>query len=157
MKNDTDTNAAQLQDLIQILTDRVKIYTTAISSIDANQDIDLIALLENTMQLSQQFKSELNGVLAKEDTAFSEREWTAGNLYTLWEAEKPSLEGLGREEVIEACKKMENAIQDVFQAILSHKSNYTENTAMMLKSQAALQQEITQQINVAGSENKKGK
>lgn len=96
MKNDTDTNAAQLQDLIQILTDRVKIYTTAISSIDANQDIDLIALLENTMQLSQQFKSELNGVLAKEDTAFSEREWTAGNLYTLWEAEKPSLEGLGR-------------------------------------------------------------
>ena len=149
MENNTNTHATQLHDLIQILTERVEIYRAIISSADANKDIDLIAFLEKCMQLTQQFKSELNGVLAKEDSPFSEREWVAGNLYTRWQEEKPSVEAIGRDQVIEVCEKTENTLLRIFQEILSNAGSFTENTTAMLKSQATLQQEIVEQIKDA--------
>lgn len=149
MENNTNTHATQLHDLIQILTERVEIYRAIISSADANKDIDLIAFLEKCMQLTQQFKSELNGVLAKEDSPFSEREWVASNLYTRWQEEKPSVEAIGRDQVIEVCEKTENTLLRIFQEILSNAGSFTESTTAMLKSQATLQQEIVEQIKGA--------
>lgn len=160
MESNKNTHATPLQDLIQILTERVKFYSAAISLVDADKDVDLIAILEKCMQLSQQFKSELNGVLAKEDSPFSEREWVAGDLYTRWQEQKPSMEGIkGRDQVAEAWAQMENTIEHIFQHILADASHFAENTAAMLKSQAALQQEIAEQIEDArkadGRENRK--
>jgi|SRR5690606_1294981 len=149
MENNTNTHATQLHDLIQILTERVETYRAIISSVDANKDIDLIAFLEKCMQLTQQFKSELNGVLAKEDSPFSEREWVASNLYTRWQEEKPSVEAIGRDQVIEVCEKTENTLLRIFQEILSNAGSFTESTTAMLKSQATLQQEIVEQIKGA--------
>ncbi|MBD1432430.1 hypothetical protein H8B06_06310 [Sphingobacterium sp. DN00404] len=149
MENNTNTHATQLHDLIQILTERVETYRAIISSVDANKDIDLIAFLEKCMQLTQQFKSELNGVLAKEDSPFSEREWVASNLYTRWQEEKPSVEAIGRDQVIEVCEKTENTLLRIFQEILSNTGSFTESTTAMLKSQATLQQEIVEQIKGA--------
>lgn len=155
MKNDTNSHALQLQDLIQVLTERVEIYRTVISSTDSEKDVDLISFLEQCMQLSQQFKTELNGVLAKEDTSFSEREWTAGKLYTQWQEEKPSMNALGHDQVIDACEKTENALVRIFQQILTDTSTFTETTTAMLKSQAALQQEIAEQVKDARKANNK--
>ncbi len=149
MENNTNTHATQLHDLIQILTERVETYRAIISSVDANKDIDLIAFLEKCMQLTQQFKSELNGVLAKEDSPFSERKWVASNLYTRWQEEKPSVEAIGRDQVIEVCEKTENTLLRIFQEILSNAGSFTESTTAMLKSQATLQQEIVEQIKGA--------
>lgn len=149
MENNTNTHATQLHDLIQILTERVETYRAIISSVDANKYIDLIAFLEKCMQLTQQFKSELNGVLAKEDSPFSEREWVASNLYTRWQEEKPSVEAIGRDQVIEVCEKTENTLLRIFQEILSNAGSFTESTTAMLKSQATLQQEIVEQIKGA--------
>lgn len=149
MENNTNTHATQLHDLIQILTERVETYRAIISSVDANKDIDLIAFLEKCMQLTQQFKSELNGVLAKEDSPFSEREWVASNLYTRWQEEKPSVEAIGRDQVIEVCEKTENTLLRIFQEILSNAESFTDSTTAMLKSQATLQQEIVEQIKGA--------
>lgn len=152
MENDTNTPATQLHDLIQILTERVEVYRAIISSADANKDINLIAFLEKCMQLTQQFKSELNGVLAKEDSPFSERDWMAGNLYTHWQDQKPSAETIRRDEVMEVCEKTENTLLRIFQEILSNTNSLTESTTAMLKSQATLQQEIVEQIKSATKE-----
>lgn len=149
MKNDTNTHAEPLQDLIQILTERVEIYSAAISSTDTDKDVDLIAFLEKCMQLTQQFKSELNGILAKEDRPFSEREWIAGSLYARWEEQSPSIEAAGRGHVISVIEKTEHTLLRIFQDILSDTSRFEDDTTAMLESQAALQQELVEQLDDA--------
>lgn len=146
MENNENKHTDHLQDLIQILTERIEVYTNAISSVDSDKDIDLIAFFEKSMQLSQQFKSELLVILPKEGTSPSEKQWTPGTLYNQWEKRNPSIEASGREAVLEACKKLEEIMLDVFKQILSPKNNFSENTTAILKSQAAIQQEIYELI-----------
>lgn len=146
MENNENIHTDQLQDLIQILTERIEIYTNAISSVDSDKDVDLIAFFEKSMQLSQQFKSELLVILPKEGLSPSEKEWTAGALYRKWEKRDPFKEVSGREQVLRACEKMEEIIQDIFKQILLAKSNFSENTMAILKSQATLQKEIYELI-----------
>jgi|GEM_PF-6123090 len=149
MENNVNTHAAQLHDLIQILTERLKIYSAAISCADVDKDIRLIAFLEKCMQLTQQFKSELNGVLAKEDSPFAKKQWVSGSLYARWQEERPSLKPIGRHQIIEVWEKMENALLHIFQNILTEPSSFTQNTTALLKSQEMLQQEILEQIKDA--------
>lgn len=153
MDNNQNIHTDQLQDLIQILTERVEVYTNAISSVDSDKDVDLIAFFEKCMQLSQQFKSELLVILPKEGLSPSEKQWTAGTLYNEWEKRNPFPEASGREQVLEACKKMEEIMQDIFKQILSSNNNFSENTTAILKSQATLQQEIYELTKDLGKEN----
>lgn len=146
MENNENIHTDHLQDLIQILTERIEAYTNAISSVDSDKDVDLIAFFEKSMQLSQQFKSELLVILPKESLSLSEKRWTAGSLYNRWERRNPCIEASGREQVLEACEKMEETMQDIFKQILSSKNNFSGNTTAILKSQAALQQEIYELI-----------
>ncbi|MBD1425330.1 hypothetical protein [Sphingobacterium arenae] len=149
MENNTNTHAGQLHDLIQILTERLQIYSAAISCADADKDISLIAFLEKCMQLTQQFKSELNGILAKEDSPFAKQQWVSGSLYARWREERSSLKPIGRHQVMEVCEKMESVLLHIFQNILAAPSSFTQSTTEMLKSQAMLQQEIFEQIKDA--------
>lgn len=150
MKNDTTIHAKPLWDLIQILTKRLDIYRAAISALDADRDIGLIAFLENAMQLTQQFISQLNGVLAKEDHAFSEADWVAGDLYALWKERRPLLsDAESGEPVMQVIAKTEEALCAVFEYMLSHTDKWREDTIAMLTSQAELQQDIAEEIEQA--------
>lgn len=146
MENNENIHTDQLQDLIQVLTERIEVYTNAVSSVDPDKDVDLIAFFEKSMQLSQQFKSELVVILPKEGLSPSEKQWTPGELYHKWEKRDPCIHASGRDQVLEACEKMEEIIQDIFKQVLSSKNNFSENTIAILKSQAALQQEIYELI-----------
>lgn len=146
MENHENIHIDDLQDLIQILTERIEAYTAAISSVDPDKDIDLIAFFEKSMQLSQQFKSELLVLLPKEGLSPSKKQWTAGTLYNKWEKQNPCIAASGREQVLKACEKMEQIMQGIFKQMLSSKNNFSENTTTILKSQATLQQEIYELI-----------
>lgn len=150
MKNDTTIHAKPLWDLIPILTERLDIYRAAISALDADRDVGLIAFLENAMQLTQQFKSQLNGMLAKEDHAFSEADWVAGDLYALWQERRPLPNDVATGElVMQVITKTEEALCAVFEYMLSHTDGLREDTIAMLKSQAELQQGIAEEIEQA--------
>ncbi|PRD56241.1 DUF2383 domain-containing protein [Sphingobacterium gobiense] len=142
MKNNKDIHDDQLQDFIQILTERIEVYANAISSVDPNKDVNLIAFFEKCMQLSQQFKSELLVILPKEGISPSERPWTAGVLYQKWKNRNPCMETSDREQALESCIRIEESVQDIYKQILLPKNNFSENTAATLQSQAALQREI---------------
>lgn len=150
MKNDITIHANPLWDLIPILTERLDIYRATISALDAERDVGLIAFLENAMQLTQQFKSQLNGILAKEDRAFSEEDWVAGDLYALWKERRPALSnGTSDAPVMEVIAKTEKALCAVFEYTLSHTDQLREDTIAMLKSQGVLQEDIAEEIEQA--------
>lgn len=150
MKNDTTIHAKPLWDLIPILTERLDIYRATISALDADRDVGLIAFLDNAMQLTQQFISQLNGVLAKEDHAFSEADWVAGDLYALWKERRPLLsDAESGEPVMQVIAKTEEALCAVFEYMLSHTDKWREDTIAMLTSQAELQQDIAEEIEQA--------
>ena len=150
MKNDTTIHAKPLWDLIPILTERLDIYRATISALDADRDVGLIAFLENAMQLTQQFISQLNGVLAKEDHAFSETDWVAGDLYALWKERRPLLSDAESDaQVMEVIARTEKVLCAVFEYTLSHTDQLRKDTIAMLKSQGMLQQDIAGEIEQA--------
>lgn len=127
-----------LNDLVQINNDRIAGYENAVKETEG--DNELIAIFNNKIMESQQFKSTLTGEIsvlgsdADNDTSIS------GKLHRTWLDVKAVFSGHSDKSILEECEFGEDAIKKAYQSALNEEHLPAYIRDILNDQQAILQQ-----------------
>lgn len=130
-------NVEMLTDLIDINNDRIAGYSKATEMLDGDQDADLLVIFDDYRQQSQQFKSQLIPMVAREADD-PDGVPSTGKMSRNWIGIPDTHQYNRRETILISCAKGEEECEKVFRLALENMESMDQQTVDMIESQAQL-------------------